>query len=176
MKKIYVSFILVFTLMSGQTKAQVFFPGISMKYNYVWHPEQGMSGNIYNWNLNFCYAKKLKKTKIEDIGFMQIDAGYYLLPAKEKNINGWGTSFTAGMNFNSGFGVNLKGETVFADNLRINGIYVGPTFLNMFSIYGGYCRNNFISIGNKTDHFQIGLELNLNLALIIEILNGMVVS
>jgi hypothetical protein len=104
--------------------------------------------------------KKLKKTKTEDIGFVQLDAGYYLLPAKEKTTNGWGTSLTTGLNFNSGFGFNIKGETVFADNLRINGIHVGPTFLNMFSIYGGYCRNNFISTGNKFDYFsdRIGAE------------------
>ncbi|MFI5204166.1 MAG: hypothetical protein ACHQF2_06695 [Flavobacteriales bacterium] len=189
MKKIY-SLLLVGTLGTGFSaqaynphhRATSILPGASIGYMRLTQPMTNMTGNAMSWGFNGDFAWELQIPKFSHIMHVQTDVNYYLMPGKcgqvgasteGMNRKGWGVGITGGFFHESGIGLNVGTQAIFLNGMRSYGVKAGPSYLNIFNVYAGYMQNHLRGEGTttKTGHFTFGLELNINFATGIAVLD-----
>lgn len=187
MKKIYTLLLLAMlgTGFSAQAynpifRAKSILPGLSTSYTRFNHPVAGLTGNMLSWGINTDCAWELQIPKFSHIVHVQAEANYYLLPGTCGKVNmegmnrkGWGGGLTAGFFHETGIGVNISGQVAFLNGMKTFGVKAGPSFINMFNLYAGYMQSHLKGEGvtTKAGHFQFGIELNINFATGITVLD-----
>jgi hypothetical protein len=187
MKKIYALFLLAMLATGFSAKAynphvraKSILPGLSTSYMRFAHPVSGLTGNILSWGINGDCAWELQIPKFSHIVHLQAEANYYLMPGTCGQINmegvnrkGWGAGLTAGFFHETGVGLNVSGQAAFLNGMKTYGFKAGPSFINIFNLYAGYMQTHLQGEGvtTRTGHFQFGIELNINLATGITVLD-----